>query len=98
MRRGLVQVDWVISFGIFVTFLLLMFIWFGPALTGEYDDSYLKDVAEKGFKEAAFAEVWEYPVFVELSPSFPNGESLGLGVKLPRELQGKPIEQLSVLI
>ena len=33
MKRGLLQIDWMVSFGIFVIFLLLLFITFGPALT-----------------------------------------------------------------
>ena len=57
----------------------------------------MKDLAEKGFKEAAFSEVTEYPIFVELSSSFPNGVGLGLGVKLPHNLTGRPIEEFSVV-
>ncbi len=97
MKRGMLHIDWVISFGIFVVFLLMMFIWFGPALTREYDDEYLKDVAEKGFKEAAFAEVWEYPVFMYVHNTFPNGLGLGLGVKIPQGLVNEPIERFSIV-
>jgi hypothetical protein len=97
MKRGLLHIDWVISFGIFVVFLLLMFIWFGPALTEEYNNEYLKDIAEKGFKEAAFATVWEYPVFIEVDGAFPQGDGLGFGVNLPNELIGETIEKFSVV-
>jgi hypothetical protein len=97
MKRGLLHIDWVISFGIFVVFLLLMFIWFGPALTQDYDNAYLKSLAEQGFKEAAFSEVDEYPVFLEVAPSFPNGNGLGFGVKLPNHLTSEPIRKFSVV-
>lgn len=82
MKKGLLQIDWIISFGIFVVFLLLIFIVFGPALTQEYNDEYLKSIAQKGFKEASFSEISKYPIFVE--PAI--GQNV-YEVKLPEKLR-----------
>lgn len=72
-KKGLSHIDWVISFGVFVIFLLLLFIWFGPSLTTEYSEDYLGGIASKGFKEASYSEVFRYPVFVEIfGPNFPQ--------------------------
>ncbi len=72
-KRGLSHVDWVISFGVFVIFLLLLFIWFGPSLSSEYSEEYLGEIASKGFKEASYHEVFRYPIFVEIfGPNFPE--------------------------
>lgn len=94
MRKGMVHVDWVISFGIFVVFLLMMFIWFGPALARDYDDDYLKDIAEKGFKEAAFAEVWEYPIFLEAANFNPP---LRFTLRLPQKIDATDASQFSII-
>jgi len=94
MRRGLVHVDWVISFGIFIIFLLLMFIWFGPTLTQEYDDQYLKNLAQKGIQEACFSEVWQYPIFIEVEDPNPV---VRYEVKLPDSLNVTDASQISVV-
>ena len=60
-KRGLSHIDWVISFGVFVIFLLLLFIWFGPSLTTEYSEEYLGGIASKGFKDDTLRGLsWRY--------------------------------------
>jgi hypothetical protein len=72
-RKGLSHIDWVISFGVFIVFLLLLFIWFGPLLTTEYSEEYLAGIAAEGFKDASYHEVFKYPIFVEVyGSSFPE--------------------------
>lgn len=93
MKRGLLQIDWMVSFGIFVIFLLLLFITFGPALTQEYDDDYLKSIAQKGFKEASFSEVLKYPIFVD--PDITGGQDVYV-VELPEKL--KAVGEISKLV
>ena len=66
-KKGLSHVDWVISFGIFVIFVLLLFIWFGPSLTTEFSDEYLGEIAVEGFKDASYHEVYNYPIFFEVA-------------------------------
>ncbi len=90
-KKGLLHIDWIVSFGIFVIFLLLIFIYFGPALTQEYSDEYLKSIAQKGFKDATFREVIFYPVYVEThSPGT-------FSVQLPDELTSIPIRKLPLV-
>lgn len=73
-KKGLSHVDWVISFGVFVIFVLLLFIWFGPSLTTEFSNEYLGEIASQGFKDASYHEVYRYPIFFEVSGAFNNGE------------------------
>ena len=84
-KKGLSHIDWVISFGVFVIFVLLLFIWFGPSLTTEFSDEYLGEIASQGFKDASYHEVYNYPIFFEVGSDFNNGrieingmESLGI--------------------
>lgn len=98
MKKGLLQLDWVISFGIFVILLLTIFIIFGPALTQEYSDDYLKSIAQKGFKESSFHDVLKYPIFLEVSNGFPYASTaVGFEVALPSDLAGKPVGEFSVV-
>ncbi len=90
MKRGIVQIDWIVSFGIFIIFLLLIFIWFGPGLSQDYSDEYLKTVAEKGFKEASFDYVYRYPIFIE-----GQGNKV-YEVELPNRVKGANISQISL--
>ncbi len=66
-KKGLSHVDWVMSFGIFVIFVLLLFIWFGPSLTTEFSNDYLGEIAVEGFKDASYHEVYDYPIFFEVA-------------------------------
>jgi len=93
-KKGLSHIDWIISFGIFIILLLVIFILFGPALTQDYDDKYLGDIAQKGFKDVAFTDVARYPIFIQTSSPF--GVLANYKVKLPTELQGVSVEKISI--
>lgn len=71
-----------------------MFIWFGPTLTEEYDDRYLKNLAQKGIQEYCFVDVWQYPIFVEVEDPNPV---VRYEVKLPNSLNVTDISQISVV-
>ena len=91
MKKGFVHIDWVISFGIFVIFLLLIFIWFGPALGQDYDNDYLKTIAEQGFETETYVNVLEHPIYFESNENL-NGEVIN--VSLPTN---KNIDNISKL-
>ena len=88
------HIDWIISFGVFVILLLTMFILFGPALNKNYDDLYLKTLAEKGIKDATFDFVAKYPVYIETTSGF--NELRTYNATLPKELLGIGLEKLSL--
>ncbi|MBT6995061.1 hypothetical protein HN865_02770 [Candidatus Woesearchaeota archaeon] len=93
-KRGLSHIDWVISFGVFVIFLLLLFIWFGPSLTTEYSEEYLGGIASKGFKDASYHEVFRYPVFSE---PIIGATNVAFRFILPEAFIGQDIERFSMV-
>ncbi|MCD4759707.1 hypothetical protein K8R33_02375 [archaeon] len=95
-KKGLLQIDWIVSFGIFVVLLLLIFILFGPALTQEYSDDYLKSIAQKGFKDVSYHTVYRYPIFID-TPSEINGLAK-YEVKLPQELLDIPVDVKNLMV
>lgn len=94
MKKGFVHIDWIISFGIFVIFLLLIFIWFGPAFNQEYDNDYLKTIAEQGFEEETYVQVLEYPIYFE---STQNLENEVISIELPTNKNITNINNLFLL-
>ena len=92
MKKGFIHIDWVISFGIFIVFLLLLFIWFGPALTENYNNEYLKTIAQQGFEDQTFVRVIEYPVYVDIVDVDANQV---FNVSLPNSMTD--VSKLSVL-
>ena len=79
------------KFGIFVIFALLIFIWFGPGLTREYNEDYLRFVAQKGVQEGIFHEVVRYPVFVNTGGEGFEGVEYTFSVDLPDKINGVDI-------
>ncbi|MBS3172667.1 hypothetical protein J4438_03785 [Candidatus Woesearchaeota archaeon] len=94
MKKGFVHIDWVISFGIFIIFLLLLFIWFGPALTENYDNEYLKTIAQQGFEDQTFVKVIEYPVYVEILNTDP---AQVFSIELPNDAGITDVNKLNIL-
>lgn len=80
-KKGLSYIDWSISLGIFVIFILLLFIMVVPSLDRGLDEDYLISLAETGFREFAYHEIIKMPLFVDATgsgvvevtlPSYPN--------------------------
>nr|MBA4404853.1 hypothetical protein [Nanoarchaeum sp.] len=94
MKKGFVHIDWVISFGIFIVFLLLIFIWFGPAFEQNYDNDYLKTIAEQGFETETYVNVLEYPIYFESSTNLNNQV---INVSLPTNKNIDDINKLFLL-
>lgn len=94
MKNGFVHIDWVISFGIFVVFLLLLFIWYGPSLTETYDNEYLKAIARQGFERETYVKVIECPIYVEARTT---PEDQVFSVKLPSNKNLGETSRLSLL-
>lgn len=65
MKRGLLYIDWAISIGIFIIYLVALFVFVAPALSDEYSEDYLKTIARTGFEENAYHTLYVYPIFIK---------------------------------
>ncbi len=78
-NKGLSYIDWSISIGIFVIFILALFIVVVPSLDRRLDERYLVSVAETGVKEETYHTIFELPLFVYSSYEQSNSQvSIGL--------------------
>tara|TARA_Y100000034_G_scaffold131520_1_gene192431 strand:+ start:2924 stop:3661 length:738 start_codon:yes stop_codon:yes gene_type:complete len=66
-KKGLSYIDWSISIGIFVIFILALFILVIPSLDRRLDDRYLVSIAETGLKEEAYHTIYSLPLFIDHS-------------------------------
>jgi len=77
-KKGLSYIDWSISLGIFVIFILLLFIMVIPSLDRGLDEDYLISLAETGFRGTAYHEIIKMPLFVSAASNMEV-----IGVDLP---------------
>lgn len=69
-KRGVTQVDWVISLGVFVLFLLLFFLLVRPVLFPPTEVTGLTDKLNKGFRDSVEWQILKTPLFVENETDF----------------------------
>ena len=63
-KKGLSYVDWAISFGLFVVYLLVIFIFIKPEIINSYDEDFLNSIVKQGLEEDAYSEFTRYPLFI----------------------------------
>lgn len=67
MKKGAGHIDWAISIGIFITYLLLLFVFVRPGQIEEYQGDILLSIVEQNFKNEFTGVYWrllEIPIFV----------------------------------
>ncbi len=77
-KKGLSYVDWAVSFGLFVIYLLAIFILLRPAISDSYNSEFLSTIVKQGMEEDSYIELSLYPVFVEIIAGHPSSISLPL--------------------
>jgi hypothetical protein len=82
-KNGLLYIDWSISIGIFVIFVLALFILVVPSLDRRLDEGYLITIAETGLKGEAYYSMYNLPLFVD-------SEVIETGVKISVDLPHYP--------
>lgn len=65
-KKGLSYVDWAVSFGLFVIYLLAIFILLRPAISDSYNSEFLSTIVKQGMEEDSYVELSLYPLFVEV--------------------------------
>lgn len=62
MKKGAVHLDWMISMGIFIMFLLSMLVFFKPGAESAYGRDYLISILEDNFKSSTFYSIERIPI------------------------------------
>lgn len=65
MKKGLLYIDWSISVGIFIIYLVTIFVFVSPSLAKDYSEEYLKTIARSGFEEKTYHTLSIYPIFIK---------------------------------
>lgn len=65
MKKGLAFIDWSISVGIFLIYLVALFVFVSPALTQDYSEEYLKEIAQTGFESQTYHTIQKYPILIK---------------------------------
>ena len=77
-KKGLSYIDWAVSLGIFIIYLLIVFILITPNLARDYDNDFLTSIIKEGLEEDTYWELSIYPLFVE-----PAGHMEDITLELP---------------
>jgi hypothetical protein len=65
-KKGLQFVDWAISAGLFIIYLVILFILIGPAFEEDYSPEYLGSIIQSGIDENLSIELIRFPAFLKL--------------------------------
>lgn len=70
-KKGLGYVDWVISVGVFLIYVLLIFVYFKPSfIFEEYNPDNLLGLVEKGLKDDGYWQMSRLPLFIDEGPTY----------------------------
>lgn len=64
-KKGLIHVDWAISMGIFIVYILGMFIFLRPGVTPIHKPEALLDSVEENLKDSIYWTVKKTPLYVD---------------------------------
>jgi hypothetical protein len=64
-KKGLSYVDWAISFGLFIVYLLTIFILIKPEVINSYDEDFLNSIIKQGLEEDVYIDITTYPIFLD---------------------------------
>ncbi len=65
-KKGLQYVDWAISAGLFIIYLVILFILMGPSFEQDYSPEYLGSIIDAGIDEHLSIELTRFPAFLKL--------------------------------
>ncbi len=84
MKKGATHVDWAISMGIFLVYVLLMFIFLKPATEPTYSETSLLDIVHSGLKnDTTFTIQKKYLTITPQGDEFNQGKEYRLRIRDP---------------
>jgi len=66
MKKGLTYIDWSISIGLFIIYLLILFITFRPGAVDDYSSDHLTSMVEKNLREDTYQTMVRVPIYVDV--------------------------------
>ncbi len=89
MKRGLSYVDWTISVGLFIIYIISIFVILGPAFKQDYSSEYLGNIIKNGLEENTSLNLKRFPFYIRLTDpteQIPSGEYILDIINLPSEI------------
>jgi len=74
MKRGLTHIDWAISIGLFILYLVIIFILFKPGITEEYTPDFLSSIIKQGIETNSSITLERTPIFIEAHTIASDGD------------------------
>jgi hypothetical protein len=98
MKKGLSYIDWSISAGLFIIYIIIIFVLLSPAFKQDYSQEYLGSIIKEGLEEVASLEIERVPIFIKLDTT---GTAQSTNYKfdlenLPRELENLNDNQITI--
>src|SRR3989338_7261681 len=80
MKKGDSHIDWALSLGIFLVYILFLFLFIKPGVREIYEEKNLISIAENNFQKSAVSMVERIPIVlssskIELNSNILNGAS-----------------------
>ena len=82
MKKGAIHVDWVISIGIFLTYIAILMLYVKPGQIPAYKDSDLIQIISNKFEEETTWTIKEVPVYVANCNTGAGGAGVGPRIKV----------------
>ena len=65
MKKGLTHIDWAMSIGLFIVYLIVLIILFRPAITTEdYSGDFLSSIVKQGLIDDSYITIEKIPIFI----------------------------------
>ena len=74
MKRGLTHIDWAISIGLFLIYLIVVIVLFRPGIAEDYTADFLSSIIKQGIEENSSIIIEKMPIFIEPLGSVPAGD------------------------
>jgi len=65
MKKGLTHIDWAMSIGLFILYLVIIFILFKPGIKEEYTSDFLSSIVQQGITDDSYLKIEKTPIFIE---------------------------------
>jgi hypothetical protein len=98
MKKGLSYVDWSISAGLFIIFIITIFVLVAPAFRQDYSSEYLNSIVQTGLEENISIELKKIPAFLRLDDTAGASGTYTFTFtgNLPKELDGMSTDNIII--
>ncbi len=87
MKKGINYVDWVIAIGIFIVYIIFIFVVFKPGIRESYSPSYMLDIIKTNLVESTHYSIEKVSLFVDYAETSQDNNGDGIPDSETIELQ-----------